>query len=174
MDASKYISTENILQDFAGATQTKTAPSNGSVTAFYVGDVLVSNIRPYLKKIWVAEFDGGASNDVVVIRSNKGVDKNFLAYNLKNDVFIDYVMASAKGVKMPRGDIALMKQYPILVPMKLEEQQKIANCLSSLDELITAQSQKIEALKLHKKGLMQGLFPSVGGVAGGTPDGVVA
>jgi len=42
-----------------------------------------------------------------------------------------------------------------------EEQKKIADCLSSLDELITAEAQKIDTLKAHKKGLMQGLFPSV-------------
>ncbi len=55
----------------------------------------------------------------------------------------------------------------IVIPFpSVEEQQKITDCLASLDDLITAQSQKLAALKTHKKGLMQQLFPSVGGVAG--------
>jgi type I restriction enzyme S subunit len=80
---------------------------------------------------------------------------------LKNDVFIEYVMKGAKGVKMPRGDISLMKEYPLAFP-SIQEQQKIADCLTSLDELIGAQSQKVEALRAHKKGLMQSLFPAEG------------
>ncbi|MFA7501399.1 MAG: hypothetical protein WCY85_10415, partial [Sulfurimonas sp.] len=50
--------------------------------------------------------------------------------------------------------------FPVLVPSTEEEQQKIAECLSSIDELITSSSKKVEALKEHKKGLMQQLFPS--------------
>jgi len=56
-------------------------------------------------------------------------------------------------------------KYEFFVP-KPPEQQRIASCLSSLDALITAETQKLEALKTHKKGLMQQLFPSGGGVAG--------
>jgi len=67
-------------------------------------------------------------------------------------------MQSAKGVKMPRGDKSSMQSYPVCIPPK-KEQQKIATCLSSLDELISAQAAKIDGLKEHKKGLMQGLFP---------------
>lgn len=162
LNPKKYISTENILQDFAGLKETNTLPPAGSATEFLVGDILVSNIRPYLKKICVAEFDGGASNDVLVIRATENINQKFLSFNLKNDAFIDFVMASAKGVKMPRGDITLIKQYPVFVPQKPKEQQKIADCLSSVDFLILAQSQKVELLKEHKKGLMQQLFPQDG------------
>jgi len=162
LSPKKYISTENILQDFAGLKETNTLPPSGSATEFLVNDILVSNIRPYLKKICVAEFDGGASNDVIVIRASAGIHRHFLSYILKNDAFIDFVMAGAKGVKMPRGDTALIKQYPVLVPQESKEQQKIADCLCSVDELITAQSAKVEALKAHKKALMQQLFPTEG------------
>ena len=117
------------------------------------------NIRPYLKKVWSASIDGASSNDVIVIRAESKVSDSFLTFLLKNDEFINYIMKGAKGVKMPRGDISLMKEYPLTFPAP-EEQQKIADCLSSLDELITAEAQKIETLKAHKKGLMQGLFPS--------------
>jgi type I restriction enzyme S subunit len=70
-------------------------------------------------------------------------------------------MKGAKGVKMPRGDIDSMKAYPAFYPTK-PEQQKIAECLSSVDELIAAQARKLDALKTHKKGLMQQLFPTDG------------
>jgi type I restriction enzyme S subunit len=69
-------------------------------------------------------------------------------------------MQSAKGVKMPRGDKDSIKEYKFAIPSK-SEQQKIAACLSSLDELITAEAEKIEQLEKHKKGLMQELFPEI-------------
>ncbi|WP_419611019.1 restriction endonuclease subunit S, partial [Thiolapillus sp.] len=65
----------------------------------------------------------------------------------------------AKGVKMPRGDINSIKEYPVPIPPETTEQQKIAHCLSSLDEVIGLESHKLDALKNLKKGLMQQLFP---------------
>lgn len=156
-----YVSTENILADFGGIDRASKLPTTGSVTRFQLNDTLVSNIRPYLKKVWVADKEGGASNDVIVIRAKQRVLPQYLSSLLKNDAFIDYVMTGAKGVKMPRGDVGSMKAYPTFFPSKAE-QQKIANCLSSLDELIAAQARKVEALKTHKKGLMQQLFPREG------------
>ena len=78
---------------------------------------------------------------------------------LANDAFINFVMKTAKGVKMPRGDIASMKEYIVRYPTP-PEQQKVAECLSSLDGLIAAQAAKIDVLKQHKRGLMQQLFPA--------------
>jgi type I restriction enzyme S subunit len=153
-----YVSTENILADFGGVHSASKLPTTSSVTRFQLNDTLVSNIRPYLKKVWVADKEGGASNDVIVIRAKHKLLPKYLAALLKNDAFIDYVMTGAKGVKMPRGDIGSMKAYPALYPSK-PEQQRIANCLSSLDALISAETQKLEALKTHKKALMQQLFP---------------
>jgi type I restriction enzyme S subunit len=112
-----------------------------------------------LKKAWFSSLDGGASNDVIVVRAKTETNNKYLAFLLMNDEFINYVMKSAKGVKMPRGDIATMKQYPLSIPSSTDEQQKIADCLSSIDELITSQIKKVEALKEHKKGLVQQLFP---------------
>ncbi len=155
-----YISTENILPDFAGITVASKLPPSGSFTKFIDGDILISNIRPYLKKVWKSNKEGGASNDVIVVRAGSKVLSVFLEFILKNEAFINYVMKSAKGVKMPRGDKSSMQEYSVKYPNP-KEQQKIAFCLSSLDELITAQVEKIEQLKLHKKGLMQGLFPKV-------------
>lgn len=156
---NNYISTENLLPDFAGITVSSKLPNVKSVTHFKKNDILISNIRPYLKKAWFSSLDGGASNDVIVVRAKTETNNKYLAFLLMNDEFINYVMKSAKGVKMPRGDIATMKQYPLSIPSSTDEQQKIADCLSSIDELITSQIKKVEALKEHKKGLVQQLFP---------------
>lgn len=155
-----YISTDNMLADYSGIVSASKLPTLGRVTKFIEGDILISNIRPYLKKVWKSNKKGGASNDVLVFRAGSKVNSEFLEFILKNDDFIKYVMEGAKGVKMPRGDKHSMMEYSIRIP-KPKEQQKIATCLSSVDELITKQQQKIVQLQLHKKGLMQGLFPTI-------------
>ncbi|GAB0057460.1 hypothetical protein SIID45300_01788 [Candidatus Magnetaquicoccaceae bacterium FCR-1] len=156
--ADRYVSTENLLPDFGGMSPSFKLPSVSSVTCFQPEDILISNIRPYLKKVWKADIRGGVSNDVLVVRSKGQIGAGYLAAILRSDFFIDYVMRGAKGVKMPRGEIPMIREFP--VPCSCHaEQQKIADCLSSLDDLITAQNQKLEALKAHKKGLMQQLFP---------------
>jgi type I restriction enzyme S subunit len=158
---SDYVSTENLLPDFGGFTPPSSFPEDGTVVQYRANDILVSNIRPYLKKIWLADRPGGASNDVIVIRAYPAVNHMYLSYVLKNDRFIGYVMDGAKGLKMPRGDVSLMRAYAIPSP-SLPEQRRIASCLSSLDEVIGAESRKLDALKLHKQGLMQQLFPREG------------
>lgn len=157
-----YVSTENLLPDYAGVTTAKKLPSTGNFTRYKQGDILVSNIRPYLKKVWMATNEGAASNDVIVIRAKSKIKDAFLAYLLRNDNFINYVMKGAKGVKMPRGDISLMREYPVAIPTNPKEQQKIADCLNSADDLITAETQKLVTFKTHKQGLMQQLFPAKG------------
>lgn len=161
LNLESYVSTENLLPEFGGKRRASKLPPSGSFTSFSPADILLANIRPYLKKVWVADSHGAASNDVIVIRPMDGICGSFLSALLRNDAFIDYVMEGAKGVKMPRGDVSLIKEYPLAVPGP-EEQQKIADCLSSLDDLIAAQADKIDALKSHKKGLMQQLFPREG------------
>jgi type I restriction enzyme S subunit len=156
-----YVSTESLLPDFGGMNSAGKLPSVLSVTSFKPNDILVSNIRPYLRKVWQANIFGGASNDVIVIRPSEHAVAHYLAAILMSDIFIDYVMRGTKGVKMPRGEISMIREFP--VPwFTAEEQQKIAACLTSLDELITVETQKLDALKTHKKGLMQQLFPREG------------
>lgn len=132
----QYISTDNMVLNRGGIVPTKYFPQLGKVTSFKKGDILISNIRPYFKKIWLASFNGGCSNDVLVIRANSKIDNNFLYYVLSSDDFFDYVTATSKdGTKMPRGDkVAVMKyQVPNFL---LETQRKIAKILSLLDEKI--------------------------------------
>lgn len=155
-----YVSTENMLPDFTGITTALKIPSTGSFTKFSPGDILISNIRPYLKKVWKASFEGGSSNDVLVFRAGSEVLSDYLEYLIKNEDFIDYIMKSVQGVKMPRGNKDSMKEYSVMIPTK-NEQKHISLTLSSLDNLIHEQTNKIEHLKSHKKGLIQGLFPKV-------------
>ena len=134
LDASSYISTENMLPDKAGVTLSSDVPS-GKAIQFKEGDILISNIRPYFKKIWRADKVGGCSADIICLRASKEVEPLFFYYLLSQDMFFNYVMQGAKGTKMPRGDRNQIMQWPILLPSK-SEQQKIASILSALDEKI--------------------------------------
>ena len=156
----QFVSTENLLPDYGGIKIATKLPPDGTAILFKKGDILISNIRPYLKKVWFSNKSGGTSNDVIVVRARKTGFSRYLSFVLINDSFINYVMESAKGVKMPRGDINQIKEFPVAFPKDEQEQRKIADCLSSLDDFITAQTQKLAHLKTYKKGLMQQLFPA--------------
>lgn len=130
-----YISTENMLPNKNGIEPASSLPNQKVVKAFKKGDILISNIRPYFKKIWLAEYNGGCSNDVLVIRAKKGTNKEFLYYLLSENKFFDYVTASSKGTKMPRGDKNAIMNY--LVPeFEEKEQRKIAKLLGTIDKKI--------------------------------------
>lgn len=156
-----YISTENMLPNFGGIKVTSGLPTTGTFTRFQNGDILFSNIRPYLKKVWQATFDGVASNDIIVFRPQDGFNMDFIFHVIKSDAFIFHSMIGAKGVKMPRGDKDLMLDFNLYVPNS-DEQRKIAECLSSIDTYIISVKEKIEQLKEHKKSLLQKLFPQNG------------
>lgn len=95
ISVEKYVSTENLLPDFAGLSLAAKLPSVSSVTSFQPKDILISNIRPYLKKVWQSDMQGGASNDVLVVRTKKNIGADYLASILGSDLFIDYVMLGA-------------------------------------------------------------------------------
>ena len=138
---SQYISTDNILQNKQGIECATSLPiQGGKVTAFKKGDILLANIRPYLKKIWYAQFDGGCSADVLAIRANAETDSHFLFYALFRDDFFIHAMKGAKGTKMPRGDKAQIMEFKIPV-FDLKTQQSIAAVLSTLDKKIALNKQ---------------------------------
>ena len=130
-----YISTENMLPNKGGVTKASSLPAVEMTQEYRKGDILVSNIRPYFKKIWQAKYDGGCSNDVLVFQGNQNIDKDFLYYTLANDEFFAYSMATSKGTKMPRGDKVSIMQYQVPV-FDINTQKKIANVLKVLDEKI--------------------------------------
>jgi len=158
-----YVSTENMLQDFQGVACAHNVPENTNVMEYKQGDVLVSNIRPYLKKVWMADKDGGCSADVFVMRANRNVcTDDFLHHIVANDRFVGYVMSGAKGVKMPRGDKEQMKGYETALP-SLIEQQKVAHLLAIIDERISTQIRIIEDLKQLRSALYYQIFSSIQG-----------
>ena len=134
-----YISTENMLPNKGGITEANSLPTIQLTQEYKKGDVLVSNIRPYFKKIWRAKYDGGCSNDVLVFQGNSNIDGDFLYYVLANGDFFDYSMATSKGTKMPRGDKTSIMQYEVPV-FDVDTQRKIASVLRCLDEKIELNS----------------------------------
>lgn len=135
LNTKNYISTENMLSNKSGITDASSLPTISLTQEYKNGDVLVSNIRPYFKKIWQARYDGGCSNDVLVFVPKSNTDSDFLYYVLADDDFFTYSMATSKGTKMPRGDKTSIMQYA--VPMvDFCTQKKIASVLKSLDEKI--------------------------------------
>lgn len=130
-----YISTENMLPNKGGITKASSLPSMALTQSFEKGDVLISNIRPYFKKIWKAKFSGGCSNDVSVFKANDDIDKDFLYYVLSDDTFFAYAMATSKGTKMPRGDKASIMRYNIPF-YDIGTQKKISSVLSVIDDKI--------------------------------------
>ena len=129
-----YVSTENLLPEKGGLSIASTIPS-GKATLFQTGDILISNIRPYFKKIWLAQKKGCCNNDVLCIRPNNKTTPSFLFYLLSQNSFFDYVMKGSKGTKMPRGDKQHIMKWTISIP-SLDEQRSIASILSSLDSKI--------------------------------------
>lgn len=154
LNTNNYISTENMLPNKGGITEASSLPTVPLTQEYRKGDVLVSNIRPYFKKIWKAKYDGGCSNDVLVFAANSNTDKDFLYYILANDDFFAYSMATSKGTKMPRGDKTSIMQYEVPV-MDIELQRRIASILKPIDEKIELNNainnnleQQIEAILL--------------------------
>lgn len=155
---ANYVSTENMKSDFGGINPAISIPNNTNVIHYKKGDVLLSNIRPYLRKVWAANSDGGCSTDVFVFRA-KSISPSFLHYIMANDTFINYVMSGAKGVKMPRGDKEQMLKYVFSIP-RIEEQYKISRLLHLLDDRIATQNKIIEDLKKLKSAICEKLFSS--------------
>ena len=159
LDESTYISTENILQNFQGVQSAISIPANTNVVAYKKNDILLSNIRPYLKKAWFSDRIGGCSADVFVLRS-KTCEPEFLYNVIASDKFINYVMSGAKGVKMPRGDKNQMESFSFSIPAVVE-QRKISRLFQLLDERIVTQNKIIEDLKKLKSAITDLLFHSI-------------
>ena len=151
LDDETYISTENMMPNKGGITSASSLPSIAQTQVFLAGDVLVSNIRPYFKKIWFAEFD------VLVFRAKDGVSKRFLYYVLSDDTFFDYSMATSKGTKMPRGDKAAIMKYEV-PDFTYEEQEKIAGVLEAFDRKIQLNTEINENLEQQVSALYQSWF----------------
>lgn len=149
LSIDNYISTENMLQEKAGVVSANSLPTASSVTNFEISNILISNIRPYFKKIWLATFSGGCSNDVLCFVPKPEIPSLYLYQILEKDYFFEYVMAGSKGTKMPRGDKKWIMNYETVIPSKelLEKFSKTTHILQKDIQLRKTENQKLTELK---------------------------
>lgn len=150
-----YITTDNMLQNKLGVVPFEGEANISSITEYKKEDILISNIRPYLKKIWFADKEGGCSKDVLVLRSsdtNKYLPK-YIYYMLRRDVFFDYAMEGKKGLKMPRGNKDEILKYRIPIPL-IDEQKRIVSQIEALALDITKARNLIENTAFEKQAIL--------------------
>ena len=163
----EYVTTDCILQNKKGREiATNLPPQSCCLTRYQRGDVLIANIRPYLKKVWFADIDGGASSDVLVFRAKEGHSPSFLYAVLLQDSFFDYVMQGAKGSKMPRGDKEQILRYEM--PTLSCSEESIGTFFLNLDQKIRLNeqiNQNLEAMakQLYDYWFVQFDFPNKDG-----------
>lgn len=117
---NNYYSTENMLPGKGGSIQAANLPTTVQTTCCKIGDVLVSNIRPYFKKVVYCLSDGGCSADVLCFTPKKNSLSAYLYSTLYADRFFNHMVAGSKGTKMPRGDKQQIMAYPIYIPSDME------------------------------------------------------
>ena len=163
VDSTNYISTENMLPNRGGVCEASTLPDVKKLPKYEPKDILLSNIRPYFKKIWYADKVGGCSNDVLVVKAKENIDPQFLYYVLSDNNFFNYSTVTSKGTKMPRGSKHAIMKY--LVPnIDKPTQLKIVDILSTYDELIENNNKRIKLLEqmaenLYKEWFVRLRFP---------------
>ena len=137
ISVNNYVSVENLLQNCQGRIVASKVPQDLDLTEFIEGDVLIGNIRPYLRKIWLADNRGGCNGDVLAIRRKtqhiKNIDTIYLYKCLSTNSFFDFAMQYAKGEKMPRGDKKEIMNYQIPLP-PLSLQQSFASKIDAIEK----------------------------------------
>lgn len=157
-----YVSTENLKPNRLGVFFPITKlPQTNKVNTFAKGDILIANIRPYFKKIWHANIAGTHSTDVLNIRSNsKQLLQSYLAVVLSNDRFFDYMMATSKGTKMPRGDKKAIMDFKFELP-SFKDQIIISDSISVINQKIELNRQINKNLLRLAKQQFNLTFPNV-------------
>lgn len=152
LDENNYVGVDNLLQNRAGKMQSNYVPTSGNLTEFREGDILIGNIRPYLKKIWQADSTGGTNGDVLVIRScHESILPRYLYQILADESFFEYNMQHAKGAKMPRGNKDAIMKYRLPIP-SLNEQTRIVSVLDKFDTLTNSISEGLpREIELRQK-----------------------
>lgn len=139
LNETNYVGVDNLLKNKLGKVDSKNVPTSGNFNFFREGDILIGNIRPYLRKIWISDIEGGASQDVLVIRKkdlfNDNLVSKYLYQVLSSEQFFDYDIKYSKGAKMPRGNKAKIMDYPIIVP-PLYVQEYVVSILDKFESLI--------------------------------------
>ena len=158
-----YITTENMIENRGGVKIASSLPDAKSTSAYKPNDILLSNIRPYFCKIWLADKKGSCSNDVLVVRAKNNIDSKFLYYVLSDQNFFNYDTMTSKGTKMPRGTQSAIMKYGV-PDLPLPTQHRIASILSTYDALIQNYKRQIAALQsaaseLYKEWFVRFRFP---------------
>ena len=137
LNKENYIGVDNLLQDKRGKTESNFVPTEGRFTKYNPGNILIGNIRPYLRKIWFADNYGGTNGDVLVInlKKEKYICSKFLYYVLSSEEFFYYNIKNSRGAKMPRGNKTMIMKYKIPIP-PLAEQERIVSILDKFDALV--------------------------------------
>ncbi len=154
LDKSNYVGVDNLLQNRAGRVDSSYVPTSGNLTEYRDGDILIGNIRPYLKKIWLADRTGGTNGDVLVIHlTDDVVNPRYLYQVLTDEKFFEYNIQHSKGAKMPRGSKPQILQYPVPIPCpedpkkSLVIQAEIVRILDAFTELTAELTAELKARK---------------------------
>ncbi|WP_372377924.1 restriction endonuclease subunit S [Vibrio natriegens] len=162
----RYVGLEHIAPDTKRIRRWRYADDVVSTKSeFKVGDTLFGKLRPYLKKVSIADFDGICSTDILVLRAKSEVDSGFLYRVLSSEKAISYSVESSAGNVMPRTSWKDIAVYQFMLPPLLE-QKKIAAILTSVDDVIEKTQAQIDKLKDLKAGMMQELLTRGVGVDG--------
>ncbi|HFI0328548.1 TPA: restriction endonuclease subunit S [Streptococcus suis] len=151
INLENYVTTDSLLPNRNGRVRATNLPSQ-KINKFRIGDILLSNIRPYLKKIWFANIEGGCSSDVLIIRPGEQINNKFLYYIISQDSFFTHMMSGSKGTKMPRGDKSQIMNFKI-PDIDFDAQDRIGNLLANLDQKIALNNQINEELEAMAKTL---------------------
>ncbi|PJM79848.1 restriction endonuclease subunit S [Bifidobacterium scaligerum] len=151
-----YVSTESLIPDKGGRQRASGLPQSGKVTVYKSGDILISNIRPYFKKIWFADCNGTCSNDVLVFRAKDENLAPYIFFTLYSDVFFRYMVAGSKGTKMPRGDRNQIMSYNI--PIISNEARAFSNDAKTVLNLISNNTKEIVTLEQLRDALLPKLM----------------
>ncbi len=149
LSLENYVSTENMNKEKSGISHAASIASTNQVPKFSVGQTLISNIRPYFKKIWLASFSGGRSNDVLGFQANNSVANEYLFNLLYQDSFFDYMTATSKGTKMPRGDKAAIMSWQVAIPplILMEEFSNKVNPMYLANQIRSTQEVSLSKLR---------------------------
>lgn len=153
VNENTYVGVENLLPNKMGKTVAASTPKEGSVIQFFKDDILIGNIRPYLRKVWLAMYDGGTNGDVLAIHivDTEQVLPKYLYYVLSSEDFFLYDIQNSKGAKMPRGNKDAVMQYLVSVP-PLPIQREIVRILDDFTEFTAEITEKLTAeLTARKK-----------------------
>lgn len=150
LNATTFVGVDNLLSQKRGRIDATHTPNTSTLTAYCPGNILLGNIRPYLKKVWLADRSGGCSGDVLAIEINdqhyKLLYPQFLYYILSSDPFFMFNQQNAKGAKMPRGNKMAILRYPVPVP-PLEVQREVTRALEKFSQLGAELEAELEVRK---------------------------